>query len=44
MKIILIVFFLCLVSCTASKNNINHWTTIVKQIVTNVVSKLLQKT
>ena len=39
MKIILIVFFLCLVSCTASKNNINPWTTIVKQIVTNGVSK-----
>ena len=26
---------MCLVSCTTNKNNINPWTTIVKQIVTN---------
>jgi hypothetical protein len=38
-KISLVIFFLCLVSCSANKNNINPWTTIVKQIVTNGVSR-----
>ena len=38
-KISLIIFFLCLVSCSANKNNINPFTTIVKQILTNGVSK-----
>ena len=38
-KISLVIFFLCLVSCSTNKNNINPWTTIVKQIVTNGVSK-----
>jgi len=39
MKIVLIIFFLCLVSCSTNKDNINPWTTIVKQIVTNGMSK-----
>ena len=39
MKIILIVFFLCLASCTTTKNDINPWTTIVKQVLTNGMSK-----
>jgi len=39
MKIIFIIFFLCLASCTTTKNDINPWTTIVKQVLTNGVSK-----
>tara|TARA_B100000925_G_C21928039_1_gene438984 strand:+ start:573 stop:698 length:126 start_codon:yes stop_codon:yes gene_type:complete len=38
-KISLIIFFLLLVSCSAGKKEINPWTTIVKQILTNGVSK-----
>jgi len=39
MKIIFIIFFLCLVSCSTNKNDINPWTTIVKQVLTNGMSK-----
>ena len=38
-KISLIVFFLCLASCTTTKNDINPWTTIVRQVITNGISK-----
>ena len=38
-KISLVIFFLCLVSCSANKNNMNPWTTIVKQILTNGISR-----
>ena len=36
-RVILII--LLLTSCSANKNNMNPWTTIVKQILTNGVSK-----
>jgi len=36
-RIILIV--LLLTSCSTNKNNINPWTSIVKQILTNGVSR-----
>ena len=35
----IIIIALLLTSCTATKNNINPWTTIVKQILTNGVSR-----
>jgi len=34
-----IIILLLLTSCTANKNNINPWTSIVKQILTNGVSR-----
>tara|TARA_Y100000592_G_scaffold83270_1_gene132910 strand:+ start:136 stop:252 length:117 start_codon:yes stop_codon:yes gene_type:complete len=38
MKYIIIIFIL-LTACSANKKDINPWTTIVKQILTNGVSK-----
>ena len=35
----IIIIALLLTSCSANKKDINPWTTIVKQIVTNGVSK-----
>ena len=35
----IIIIVLLLTSCSANKNNINPWTTIVKQVLTNGVSK-----
>jgi len=35
----IIVIVLLLTSCSTNKNNMNPWTTIVKQILTNGVSK-----
>ena len=35
----IIIIVLLLTSCSANKNNINPWTTIVKQIVTNGMSR-----
>jgi hypothetical protein len=39
MKIIIIIFFLCLASCATTKNDINPWTTIVRQVITNGLSR-----
>tara|TARA_R100001591_G_scaffold101952_1_gene108846 strand:- start:297 stop:413 length:117 start_codon:yes stop_codon:yes gene_type:complete len=38
MKYIIIIFIL-LTACSANKKDMNPWTTIVKQILTNGVSK-----
>ena len=35
----IIVIVLLLTSCSANKNNMNPWTTIVKQILTNGISR-----
>ena len=35
----IIIIVLLLTSCSANKKDMNPWTTIVKQIVTNGVSK-----
>jgi len=35
----IIVIVLLLTSCSANKNNMNPWTTIVKQILTNGMSR-----
>ena len=34
-----IIIVLLLTSCSANKNNMNPWTTIVKKIITNGLAK-----